>query len=45
MLLSSSDQFVGVYGYWMLVFGLQMRRWKAWEDQTKTIEYQYSHGN
>ncbi|KAJ9684577.1 hypothetical protein PVL29_016848 [Vitis rotundifolia] len=21
----------------------KMRRWKAWEDQTKTIEYQYSH--
>ena len=27
-----------------LVVGLQMRRWKTWEDQTKTVEYQYSHG-
>ena len=22
----------------------QMRRWKAWELETKTIEYQFTHG-
>jgi mlo protein len=22
----------------------KMRRWKKWEEETKTIEYQYSHG-
>ncbi|KAI3761783.1 hypothetical protein L1987_52205 [Smallanthus sonchifolius] len=28
-----------------LVLGkLKMRRWKAWEDETRTAEYQYQHG-
>lgn len=22
-----------------------MRRWKAWEKETRTAEYQFSHGN
>ncbi|CAH2047898.1 unnamed protein product [Thlaspi arvense] len=32
--------------YCILIYALgktKMRRWKAWEEETKTIEYQYSH--
>jgi len=29
----------------ILCFGsLQMRKWKAWEEETKTIDYQSAHG-
>jgi hypothetical protein len=27
------------------LFELQMRRWKVWENETRTLEYQYHNGN
>ena len=28
-----------------MMVGLQMRKWKAWEMETRTANYQFSHGN
>lgn len=30
---------------WTDLFLNQMRSWKAWEKETRTAEYQFSHGN
>ena len=27
-----------------ILLEMQMRKWKAWEDETKTLEYQYHNG-
>ena len=39
-----SEQIVAVFFNFSKIILLQMRQWKAWEDETKTVEYQYYNG-
>lgn len=43
-----SIHFVQVHTYfrdiYLWLFNMQMSKWKSWERETKTIEYQYANG-